>query len=70
MTATRHQQRHKSTYTNLGLTIVSLGLSYAFFSLSVDKGNLFYYLLTLIFLVYFLKSCARLIRDLFHVIIK
>lgn len=54
---------------NLTGGLVCLGLSYLFLSLSVDKGNLIYYLLTLIFLVYFLKFCARLIKELAHVII-
>lgn len=52
------------------IVLACLGLIDLFFSLSIDKGNLFYYLLTLIFIVYFLKYLFSLIKDLAHVAFK
>ena len=64
MASRQHQLQRKTQTTNFGFALACLVLSYMFFSLSVDRGNLFYYLLTLIFLVYFLKFCVRLIKGL------
>lgn len=61
-------QRNKNQATDLVLALVSFGFSYLFFSLSVDRGNLLYYLLTLVFLVYFLKFCARLLKRIYGAI--
>ncbi len=66
----RHQPQPKTIFSNLGLSVVCIGLAYLFFSLSIDKGNLFYYLFTLIALVYFLKFGARLIKGIYEVIFK
>jgi hypothetical protein len=43
-----------------------LVLSYTFFNLSIDRGSIWYYLLTLIFLIYFLKFSFRLLGDIYH----
>lgn len=58
--------RQMSKLKELILVIVFFGLSYLFFSLSIDKGNLWYYLLTLIFFVYFLKFGLKLLGNIFH----
>ena len=67
--ASRHQLvQRKTQATNFGLALASLALAYLFFSLSVDRGNLFYYLLTLIFLVFFLKFGVSIIKGLLNAI--
>jgi len=55
--------------TKLGLLVfalLELALAYGFVSLSIDRGNLFWYLLTLIFLVGFLQNLIKLIGKLFN----
>jgi hypothetical protein len=50
--------------TKLGLfvfAIVELAITYGFASLAIDRGNLFWYLLTLVFLVGSLQNIFRLI---------
>jgi hypothetical protein len=37
------------TTTRFVFTLVTFGLAYGFYSLSVDRGNLWFYLLTLVF---------------------
>ena len=37
------------TITRFLVTLVTFGLAYGFYSLSVDRGNLWLYLLTLVF---------------------
>ena len=50
----------------LVIMLACFGLSYLFFSLSINQGNLLYYIITLIFIIYFLKSLFSLIKDLIH----
>lgn len=53
--------------TSLGLfvfAVLELALSYVFISLSIDKGNFIYYLLTIIFLVGFLRNFITLLYSL------
>jgi hypothetical protein len=52
----------------LTVMLICFGLAYLFASLSIDRGNLWYYLLTLIFLVYGLKFGFKLIGELFHAV--
>ena len=55
--------------TRLGLTVfalVELAITYGFVSLSIDRGSLWYYLLTLIFLVGTLRNLGMLIGSFFH----
>ena len=54
----------------LVILLVFLGLSYLFFSLSINKGNLLYYIVTLIFIIYFLKYLFSLIKDLTYGLVK
>jgi len=57
--------RTKSGYIIFGLA--ELAIAYGFASLSIDRGNLWYYLLTLAFLVGALQNFMKLIGGLFHV---
>ncbi len=59
----------KWQHTKLGEIVSALacfGFAYWFFTLSVNLGNLLYYLFTLMFLVYFFKFSFRLIGELVH----
>lgn len=50
--------------TRAGLVVfamLELLIAYGFASLSIDRGNLWYYLLTLIFLFGFLQNIVRLL---------
>lgn len=47
--------------------LVELAVAYGFASLSIDRGNVWYYLLTLIFLVGALRNLVKLIGGLIHV---
>lgn len=51
----------------LAFGLVELGIAYGFASLSIDRGNFWWYLLTLVFLVGALRNFAGLIGGLFHV---
>lgn len=53
--------------TKLGLFVfasVQLALAYGFISLAIDRGNFLYYLLTIIFMVGFLRNFIKLISGL------
>jgi hypothetical protein len=58
---------HKTPAGYLLFGLIELALAYGFASLSIDRGNLWYYLLTLIFLVGTLQNFVKLIGALFHV---
>lgn len=56
--------------TKLGLLIfgsIELGLAYAFASLSIDRGNIWWYILTLVFLVGALQNLFKLVGAIFNV---
>lgn len=56
-----------STKTGLiVLTVLELVLAYAVASLAIDRGNLLYYLLTVIFLGYAITHTIRLIGKFVH----
>ena len=57
---------HKTKPGLLVFALLELALAYGFVSLSIDRGNLFWYLLTLIFLVGFLQNLIKLIGKLFN----
>ena len=57
---------HKTRLGLLVFALVELGLAYGFASLAIDRGNLLWYLLALIFLVGSLQSLFKLIGKLFH----
>ena len=52
---------HKSRLGLLVFGLVELAAAYGFVSLSIDRGNLWWYLLTLIFLVGALQNLFKLI---------
>lgn len=63
------QKLNKWHKTKLGLLVfalVELGIAYLLASLSIDTGNLWYYLGTLIFLVGALQNFAKLIGKLIN----
>lgn len=60
---------HRWHRRRLGLLVfglVELGIAYGFASLSIDRGNFWWYLLTLVFLVGALQNLFKLIGGLFH----
>jgi hypothetical protein len=57
---------HKTRLGLLAFALVELLVAYGFMSLSIDRGNFFYYLLTLIFLVGSLQNFVKLIGAFFH----
>jgi hypothetical protein len=55
--------------TRIGLAVfgvIELGLAYGFISLAIDRGNFFWYLLTLIFLIGTLQNLVKLIGTFFN----
>jgi hypothetical protein len=58
---------HKTRFGLFTLAIVELAVAYGFASLSIARGNLWYYLFTLIFLVGALKNLIRLVGKLVYV---
>lgn len=58
---------HKTKVGLLLFGLIELGVAYGFASLAIDRGNLWYYLLTLIFLIGATQNLVRLIGSLFHV---
>lgn len=57
---------HKTKLGLLVFALIELGLSYGLISVAIDRGSLWYYLLTLVFLVGFLQNFMRLIGTLIH----
>ena len=60
---------HKWHQTKLGLLVfglAELAVAYGFASLSIDRGNLWWYLLALIFLVGALQNLFKLIGTLIN----
>jgi len=63
------QSVHKWHQTKLGLLLFGLAegaLAYGLFSLSIDRGNLLFYILTLILLVGSLQNILKLLRKIIH----
>ncbi len=65
-------QKYREAYSKnwiilLLVIFLQLSICYGFASLSIDRGNLFWYLLTIIFLVSALKDFIRLINKLKNV---
>jgi hypothetical protein len=59
-------QWHRTKVGFLAFALIELGIAYGFMSLSIDRGNLWYYLLTLIFLIGALRNFFGLIGSLMH----
>lgn len=58
---------HKTKLGFLIFGLLELSIAYGFASLAIDRGNLWYYLLALLFLVGALQNFVKLIGVLFHV---
>jgi hypothetical protein len=56
---------HKTRLGYLVFAIIELAIAYAFISLSIDRGNFWWYLLTLIFFVGFLQNFTKFIGTFF-----
>ena len=54
---------HKTKPGYLLAGLVELAIAYGFVSLSIDRGNLWWYLLTLIFLVGALQNFVKLVAS-------
>jgi hypothetical protein len=57
---------HKTKSGLLVFGLIELAITYGFASLAIDRGNPWWYLLTLIFLVGALQNFTKLIGGLFH----
>ena len=57
---------HQTKVGLLVMGLIELGVAYGFVSLSIDRGNLWWYLLTIIFFVGALQNLARLIGASVH----
>ncbi|HZL08287.1 MAG TPA: hypothetical protein VFC50_03775 [Candidatus Dormibacteraeota bacterium] len=57
---------HKTKSGLLVFFLVELLIAYGFASLAINRGNLWYYLLTLVFLVGSLQNFFKLIGTIFH----
>ena len=53
---------HKTKPGLLVFGLVELAIAYGFVSLSIDRGNLWYYLLTLLFLVGSLQNFVKIFQ--------
>lgn len=54
---------HKTKTGYLAFAVLELGLVYLFASLAIDRGNLWFYLLTLLFLIGSLQNVFRFGRS-------
>jgi len=59
---------HQTKTGLLVFGVVELGLAYIFASLAISQGNLWFYLLTIIFLVGTIQNIIRLIGKFLHAI--
>ena len=55
---------HKTKIGLLVFAVLELGIVYIFVSLAIDKGNLLYYLLTLVFLFGSLQNLVKFVGKL------
>ena len=57
---------HETKWGLLAFAVIELAVAYGFVSLSIDRGNLWWYLLTLIFLAGCLQNLVKLIGKFIH----
>ncbi len=57
---------HKTRLGLLVFALIELAITYGFASLAIDRGNLWWYLLTLIFLVGALQNFFKLLANFMH----
>jgi hypothetical protein len=55
---------HQTKWGLLSFAAAELAIAYGFFSLSIDRGNIWWYILTLIFLFGAIQNIAKLIGKL------
>lgn len=56
---------HKTRLGLLVFGVIELGVSYGFICLAIDRGNLWWYILSLIFLVGSLQNIVKLVTSYF-----
>ncbi len=66
MKANQFKKFHETKLGFLVFGIVELVIAYGFASLSIDRGNLWWYLLALIFLIGGVKNLIKLILKIIH----
>ena len=59
-------QWHKTRWGYLVFGLVELVIAYGFASLMIDRGNLWWYLLALIFFLGFLSNIFKFLGTFFH----
>lgn len=57
---------HKTKAGWLAFGLAELAIAYGFASLSIDRGNLWWYLVTLVFLVGAVQNFVKLIGEFIH----
>ncbi len=57
---------HKTKLGLLAFGLLELMITYAFVSLSIDRGNLLWYILSLVFLIGSLQNIFKLIGKILH----
>ncbi|HVA11550.1 MAG TPA: hypothetical protein VNG32_05315 [Candidatus Dormibacteraeota bacterium] len=57
---------HRTRLGFVSWSLVELGIAYGFASLSIDRGNLWWYLLTIIFFVGAVQNSFKLMRTFIH----
>ena len=57
---------HKSRYGYLLFAVLELAIAYGFASLSIDRGNLWWYLLTILFLIGALQNLFKFSATFFR----
>jgi hypothetical protein len=57
---------HNTKSGRLFFAVIEFAIAYAFISLAIDRGNLWYYLLTLIFLVGALQNFFKFVGKFIH----
>lgn len=62
----KFEKWHKSKLGLLIFGVLELAVAYGFASLSIDRGNFFWYLLTLIFLIGGLQNLFKLIGKIIN----
>jgi hypothetical protein len=62
----RFDKWHKTKSGLLVSGLIELAITYGFISLAIDRGNLWWYLLTLVFFVGALQNLIKLIGVIFN----
>lgn len=57
---------HETSLGAITFAVIELALTYGFASLAIDRGNLWWYLLTLIFLIGSIKNIFKIFGTFIH----